>query len=220
MDVPRRARGHHQLQAVHGLPRRVLQRRRPDPAGDADAPPSYGAMIMMHAENGIAIDVLVQQALARGETDPKYHGSPGRPPLEARGHAPGDRARQRRRQRAAVHRAHVGRRGARTRSPRRAHAGPQRVRRDVPAVPVPDARGAARRARLRGRQVGVLARRCARKHDRTTSADLWKGLRMNELAIVSHRPLPVLHEGPEGARHRQLRRRSPTASAASSTGWS
>jgi dihydropyrimidinase len=27
----------------------------------------------MHAENGIAIDVLVGQALARGETDPKYH---------------------------------------------------------------------------------------------------------------------------------------------------
>ena len=33
-----------------------------------------GSMIMMHAENGIAIDVLVQQALARGETDPIYHG--------------------------------------------------------------------------------------------------------------------------------------------------
>ena len=33
-----------------------------------------GAMIMMHAENGIAIDVLVQQALARGETDPIHHG--------------------------------------------------------------------------------------------------------------------------------------------------
>jgi dihydropyrimidinase len=32
-----------------------------------------GATVMMHAENGIAIDVLVQQALARGETDPKYH---------------------------------------------------------------------------------------------------------------------------------------------------
>ncbi len=32
-----------------------------------------GAMMMMHAENGIAIDVLVAQALARGETDPKYH---------------------------------------------------------------------------------------------------------------------------------------------------
>jgi len=32
-----------------------------------------GSMIMMHAENGIAIDVLIQQALGRGETDPWYH---------------------------------------------------------------------------------------------------------------------------------------------------
>ena len=32
-----------------------------------------GTMIMMHAENGIAIDVLREQAIARGETDPKYH---------------------------------------------------------------------------------------------------------------------------------------------------
>jgi dihydropyrimidinase len=33
-----------------------------------------GAMIMMHAENGIAIDVLAAQAVARGETDPIFHG--------------------------------------------------------------------------------------------------------------------------------------------------
>jgi dihydropyrimidinase len=33
-----------------------------------------GAMIMMHAENGTAIDVLVQQALSRGETAPINHG--------------------------------------------------------------------------------------------------------------------------------------------------
>jgi dihydropyrimidinase len=33
-----------------------------------------GSTIMMHAENGIAIDVLVEQALARGETDPVHHG--------------------------------------------------------------------------------------------------------------------------------------------------
>ncbi|MGI9197705.1 MAG: dihydropyrimidinase [Candidatus Nanopelagicales bacterium] len=33
-----------------------------------------GSMIMMHAENGIAIDVLVAQALARGETSPINHG--------------------------------------------------------------------------------------------------------------------------------------------------
>ncbi|MCU1379957.1 MAG: dihydropyrimidinase [Acidimicrobiales bacterium] len=33
-----------------------------------------GATIMMHAENGTAIDVLVAQALARGESDPVNHG--------------------------------------------------------------------------------------------------------------------------------------------------
>ena len=35
---------------------------------------SNGSTIMMHAENGIAIDVLVAQALARGESDPRFHG--------------------------------------------------------------------------------------------------------------------------------------------------
>ena len=33
-----------------------------------------GATVMMHAENGIAIDVLVAQALARGRGEPKMHG--------------------------------------------------------------------------------------------------------------------------------------------------
>jgi dihydropyrimidinase len=33
-----------------------------------------GAMIMMHAENGIAIDVLVAQRVSMGQTDPVYHG--------------------------------------------------------------------------------------------------------------------------------------------------
>ncbi len=33
-----------------------------------------GGLVMMHAENGSAIDVLVQQALARGDTAPYYHG--------------------------------------------------------------------------------------------------------------------------------------------------
>jgi dihydropyrimidinase len=32
-----------------------------------------GALICMHAENGIAIDILVAQALAKGNTAPKYH---------------------------------------------------------------------------------------------------------------------------------------------------
>jgi dihydropyrimidinase len=33
-----------------------------------------GSTVMMHAENGIAIDVLIAQALAQGETDPIHHG--------------------------------------------------------------------------------------------------------------------------------------------------
>lgn len=44
---------------------------------------SNGGLIMMHAENGIAIDVLVEQALAAGRTDPRYHGEVRRALLEA-----------------------------------------------------------------------------------------------------------------------------------------
>jgi dihydropyrimidinase len=42
-----------------------------------------GSMIMMHAENGPAIDVLVKQALERGETDPVHHGLTRPQELEA-----------------------------------------------------------------------------------------------------------------------------------------
>lgn len=42
-----------------------------------------GGLTMMHAENGIAIDVLVEQALAAGRTDPRWHGEVRRALLEA-----------------------------------------------------------------------------------------------------------------------------------------
>ncbi len=42
-----------------------------------------GGLIMMHAENGIAIDVLAAQAVAAGRTDPRYHGEVRRSLLEA-----------------------------------------------------------------------------------------------------------------------------------------
>jgi dihydropyrimidinase len=41
-----------------------------------------GATIMMHAENGIAIDQLVAQAVAAGRTDPVHHGLTRPPELE------------------------------------------------------------------------------------------------------------------------------------------
>ncbi|MFE6689194.1 dihydropyrimidinase [Streptomyces sp. NPDC057743] len=42
-----------------------------------------GGLVMMHAENGIAIDVLVEQALQRGERDPRYHGEVRKALLES-----------------------------------------------------------------------------------------------------------------------------------------
>ncbi|WP_405456138.1 dihydropyrimidinase [Streptomyces sp. NBC_00101] len=44
---------------------------------------SNGGLVMTHAENGLAIDVLVEQALARGERDPRHHGEVRRALLEA-----------------------------------------------------------------------------------------------------------------------------------------
>ena len=41
-----------------------------------------GGLICMHAENGIAIDVLAEQAAARGQTGPVYHGITRPPALE------------------------------------------------------------------------------------------------------------------------------------------
>jgi len=43
---------------------------------------SNGGLIMMHAENGIAIDLLAEQAVERGETDPVNHGYVRRSELE------------------------------------------------------------------------------------------------------------------------------------------
>jgi len=42
-----------------------------------------GSLIQMHAENGIAIDVLREQAVERGETAPLFHGITRTPILEA-----------------------------------------------------------------------------------------------------------------------------------------
>src|SRR5688572_13541284 len=42
-----------------------------------------GALVMVHAEHGDAIDVLVKQALAEGKTEPKYHALTRPPETEA-----------------------------------------------------------------------------------------------------------------------------------------
>ena len=112
-----------------------------------------GLLTMMHAENGPAIDVLAEQLYQPGKTDPYYHGI----------------ARAWQMEEEATHRAIMladltGRRSTSctsapsrpwSRSPPPATRA-ERLRRDLSAVSVPVAGGAARRARLRGRQVGLL----------------------------------------------------------------
>ena len=141
-----------------------------------------GAMIMMHAENGIAIDVLVAQALARGETDPMYHSLTRPAELEAE----------------ATHRA----------------IELSKVAGNVPLYIVHMSASEALEevAAAQHRGLNVFAETCPQylylsledqlmqpgfegakwvcstplrtKHEHHQS-DLWKGLRMNELAIVS-----------------------------------
>ena len=56
-----------------------------------------GALVMVHAENGDAIDVLVKEALAEGKTDPVWHARTPPADHRGRGDEPRDPARPRRR---------------------------------------------------------------------------------------------------------------------------
>ena len=142
-----------------------------------------GAMIMMHAENGIAIDVLVAQALARGETDPSSTAFTRPAEMEAEathraislakvaGNVP------------AVRGAHVGRGGT-----GRGRRGPPR--RATTCSPRPARSTCTCRSRTSWARPGfegakwVCSTPLRSKHEPHRER-LWKGLRMNELAVVS-----------------------------------
>ena len=127
-----------------------------------------GALICMHAENGIPIDVLVQQALAKGHTAPIYHALTRPQIAEAEGtfraiclaemagapvymvHLSAERALE------------AGDRGARSRA--------ARLRRDVPAVPLPLAGRPARAPTSRARSTCARRRSGPRTCKRTCGA--------------------------------------------------
>jgi hypothetical protein len=160
-----------------------------------------GSMIMMHAENGIAIDVLVAQALARGETDPMYHSLTR--PAELEGEAT-HRAIELAKvagQRAALHRAHVGERGAR-RGRRRPHLGLNVFAETCPQYLYLTLEDHLDAARLRGREVGVL--HAGAHQARPPPERSVEGAAHERAGDRVDRPLPVLHEGPEGPRPRRL----------------
>ncbi len=141
-----------------------------------------GAMIMMHAENGIAIDVLIAQALAEGKTDPKYHSLTR--PWETEAEATNRAIMLARMTGAPLYIVHMSAKQAvevAAEAPRR---GLERVRRDLPAVPVPLARGPARRSRASRARSGSARPRCARKAEQHQD-ELWRYLRTNDLSVVS-----------------------------------
>ena len=156
-----------------------------------------GGLIMMHAENGIAIDVLVEQALARGQTDPRYHGVVRHALLEAE----------------ATHRAiklaqvagapiyivHLSATEALAEVSAGPRRGVQRLRRDLPAVPVPVHRRPGP-AGLRGRQVRLLDAAAA---GRAPGQPVARAAHRRPVGGL-HRPLPVLLQGAEGDGHRRL----------------
>lgn len=141
-----------------------------------------GAMIMMHAENGIAIDVLVSQALAKGQTDPMYHSLTRPVELEAE----------------ATHRAielskvagnvplyivHMSASEALEEVAAAQHAGLNVFAETCPQYLYLSLEDQLMQPGFEGAK-WVCSTPLRTKHEHHQS-DLWKGLRMNELAVVS-----------------------------------
>jgi dihydropyrimidinase len=145
---------------------------------------STGGLIMMHAENGIAIDVLVAQALARGESDPRYHSFTRPPELEGE----------------ATHRAitlakvagnvplyivHMSASEALDEVAEARHHGQNVFGETCPQYLHLTLEGNLDRPGFEGAKF-VCSPPLRSVHDhRNHRADLWKGLRMNELAVVA-----------------------------------
>ncbi len=141
-----------------------------------------GAMIMMHAENGIAIDVLVGQAVAAGDTDPKFHSFTRPAELEEE----------------ATHRAiqlskvagnvplyivHMSASGALEQVAQAQHAGLNVFAETCPQYLYLSIEDQLAQPGFEGAK-WVCSTPLRTKHEHHQS-DLWKGLRMNELAVVS-----------------------------------
>ena len=156
-----------------------------------------GALVMVHAENGDAIEVLVAEALAAGNTDPIYHALDAPAGDRGRGDEPRDSARARR-GRAALRRARLVRRVGRA-ARARAREGMERPRRDVHAVLLhrPDV---PREAELRRREVRLHA---AAARQGEPGRPLERRAHRHPVGDLD-RPLRVPLQGPEGSRQERL----------------
>jgi dihydropyrimidinase len=141
-----------------------------------------GALIMMHAENGIAIDVLIGQAIARGETDPRFHSLTR--PAELEGEAT-HRAIQLAKVAGNVplYIVHMSASEALEEVARARHAGGNVFAETCPQYLYLSLEDQLAQPGFEGAK-WVCSTPLRTKHEHH-QADLWKGLRMNELAVVS-----------------------------------
>ena len=141
-----------------------------------------GAMIMMHAENGIAIDVLVAQALARGDTDPRFHSLTR--PAELEGEAT-NRAIQLAKVAGNVplYIVHLSASEALEEVAAARHRGQNVFAETCPQYLYLSLEDHLARPGFEGAK-WVCSTPLRTKHEHH-HADLWKGLRTNELAVVS-----------------------------------
>ncbi|GAB3445036.1 dihydropyrimidinase [Actinophytocola sediminis] len=137
-----------------------------------------GSMIMMHAENGIAIDELVAEALAAGRTDPVEHGITRPPELE--GEATSRAIQLAKVTGAPLYIVHLSARQALEAVAQARNTGqnvfaetcPQYLYLSIEDLAKPDFEGAK-----------YVASPPLRPKDH--QADLWRGLRTNDLSVVS-----------------------------------
>ena len=172
-----------------------------------------GSLVMMHAENGIAIDVLVAQALAAAR--PRRSTTARR----ARG-----RPRRKRRTGRSCWRGSPARRCTSCTCRRSRRSQPSRPR--VTTDGTCSARPARSTSTCRSRNICLprIRRREVRVLDAVASTrqghqdDLWRYLRTNDLSVVStdHCPFCMKEQKELGS---TTSRRSPTGSAVSSTAW-
>ena len=147
-----------------------------------------GGLVMVHAENGDAIDVIVKEAVAAGKSDPIWHARTRPMETEAEATNRADPARAGRGRR-AVRRPRLLPAGGRA-DRARAREGLGRLGRDLHPVPVRRRLG-ARAAELRGREVHLHAAAAAEGRSRSTS-----GRRSRTTSSRSSRPTTARSTGP------------------------
>ena len=147
-----------------------------------------GALVMVHAENGDAIDVLVKKALAEGKTDPVWHART-RPP-ETEGEATNRAIQLSRVAGCALYVVHVSCSDAVEPIRVARGQGLERLGRNLHAVLL-RRRDVSRAAELRGRQVRLHAAAAPKPHQDV----LWNAVRTDELRAISTDHCAFLWDG-------------------------